>query len=152
MKHVNVGDFIKENKCYEGRDEDLDTNILDEDKLLDILEPIFDEAAAEGQGVVADFHVCEIFPERWFDLVLVLRSSTDVLYDRLTKRGYTGKKRDDNMESEIMQVILEEAREAYDTNIVHEVQSNTLQDMEGNIERVQQWCKQWISDNVSNDS
>jgi adenylate kinase len=147
-----VGELIEKHKCYEGRDDELDTNILDEDKLLDLMEPMIEQAAEDGQGVVADFHVCELFPERWFDLVLVLRTSTEVLFDRLTKRGYTGKKRDENMESEIMQVILEEAHEAYDKKIVHEVPSNTLQDMESNVQRVEQWSKQWISDNVSDDS
>lgn len=149
LKHLNVGELIKEHKCFEGRDEELDTNILDEDKLLDLMEPMIEEAAEEVQGVVVDFHVCEIFPERWFDLVLVLRTSTEVLFDRLTKRGYPDRKRDQNMESEIMQVILEEAREAYDPNIVQEVQSNTLNDMESNIQRVQQWTTQWIKDHVN---
>lgn len=112
------------------------------------MEPMIDQAAEDEVGVVVDYHVCEIFPERWFDLVLVLRSSTEVLYDRLTKRGYNDKKRAQNMESEIMQVILDEAREAYDTNIVHELQSNSLQDMDSNVKRIQQWVQQWIVDNA----
>lgn len=37
-------------------------------------------------GKVVDFHTCEIFPERWFDLVLVLRADTSPLYDRMEKR------------------------------------------------------------------
>ena len=47
---------------------------------------------------------CELFPERWFDLILVLRAKTDVLFDRLTERGYSEKKRGENLEAEIMQV------------------------------------------------
>lgn len=97
MKHVNVGEMIKEHKCHEGRDEDLNTYILDEDKLLDIMEGILDKAAEEDHGIVADFHVCEMFPERWFDLVLCLRTSTDVLFDRLSARGYNEKKRAGNV-------------------------------------------------------
>ena len=146
MKHVCVGDLIKEHKCYEGRDEELDTNILDEDKLLDIMENIFETAEEEGVGIVADFYACELFPERWFDLILVLRAETSVLFDRLTARGYKSKKLSENMECEIMQVILEEAREAYAPEIVHEVQSNTLEDMESNVTRMEEWCKQWIAD------
>jgi adenylate kinase len=152
MKHLNIGEIIQENKCYEGRDEALDTNILDEDKLLDVLETLVDEAAEEGVGVVADFHVCEIFPERWFDLVLVLRTRTEVLFDRLTSRGYSEKKRSENMECEIMQVILDEAREAYDPAIVHEVSSNTVEEMESNIKRVTDWSKQWVVDHATADS
>ena len=148
MRHVNVGEIIKEHKCYNGTDEELDTHILDEDKLLDLIEPLFQEAAQESVGIVADFHVCEMFPERWFDLVLVLRTTTEILYDRLTSRGYSERKRDENMESEIMQVILEEAREAYDPNIVHEIPSNTLEDSESAIVRVQEWTKQWQKDHA----
>ncbi|KAL7569249.1 hypothetical protein ACA910_016802 [Epithemia clementina (nom. ined.)] len=147
MQHLCVGDLIKEHNCFEGRDEDLETNILDEDKLLDIMEPMIQEAEDEGKGCVVDFHVCEIFPEKWFDLVLVLRADTEVLYDRLTSRGYSDRKRSANMESEIMQVILDEAREAYDSNIVQEVKSNTIEQMESNVQRIQQWEKQWILDN-----
>jgi adenylate kinase len=152
MKHLNIGEIIKENKCYEGRDEELDTHILDEDKLLDVLEGLIDEATEEGVGVVADFHVCEIFPERWFDLVLVLRTRTEVLFDRLTNRGYSEKKRSENMECEIMQVILDEAKEGYDAAIVHEVSSNTVEEMEGNIQRVKDWSTQWIIDHGTTDS
>ena len=149
MKHICVGDVIKEQKCYEGRDEELDSFILDEDKLLDTLEPMLE--AASDQGVVMDFHSCEIFPERWFDLVLVLRANTEVLYDRLTARGYSEKKRSENMECEIMQVILEEAREAYAMEIVHEAQSNTIEEMESNVERLNQWSIEWTSDHAVDD-
>ena len=148
MMHISPGEIAREKKLYDGWDEDLQTNILDEDKLLDTMETMFEEAEEddEGEGIVVDFHMCEIFPERWFDLVLVLRAKTEVLFDRLTKRGYPEKKRSENMESEIMQVILDEAREAYDRNIVQELPSNTLEDMETNVARVEEWRKQWMVD------
>ena len=149
LTHLNVGEMIRENRCYEGRDEELDANILDEDKLLDLLEGLLDNAAEEGQGVVIDFHMPTIFPERWFDLVLVLRTKTELLFDRLAARGYNDKKRDENMEAEIMQIILEEARESYAEEIVHEVESNSVEDMDQNILRVEAWCKKWIEDNTS---
>jgi adenylate kinase len=155
MKHICVGDIIKEHKCYDGRDEELDSYILDEDKLLDILEPMFlqdSSSTSTDNGIVAEYHSCDLFPERWFDLVLVLRTSTEVLFDRLTARGYNPRKRSENMECEIMQVVLEEAREAYAPEIVHEVQSNTLQDMEANVARVVEWIKQWIADNNQNEN
>ena len=50
-------------------------------QLLDELEPIM-----EPGGVIVDFHSAELFPERWFDLVLVLRSETAQIFDRLTAR------------------------------------------------------------------
>mmetsp|Transcript_7631 Transcript_7631/g.11316 ORF Transcript_7631/g.11316 Transcript_7631/m.11316 type:complete len:150 (+) Transcript_7631:93-542(+) len=147
MKHLSVGDIVKQHKCYEGRDEELDSYILDEDKLLDIMEPMIQDAAEDGIGVVVDYHSCDFFPERYFDLVLVLRAKTEVLYDRLKiGRGYSEKKISENMECEIMQVVLDEARESYQAEIVHEVPSNTLEEMESNVARVEQWCAQWIKD------
>ncbi|KAL7524206.1 hypothetical protein ACHAWF_000862 [Thalassiosira exigua] len=147
LKHVNVGDLIREHKFHDGRDDALDTYILDEDKLLDFMEGALQECADDGRGVVADYHSCELFPERWFDLILVLRAETTVLYDRLTARGYNEKKRSENLEAEIMQVVLDEAKESYDAEIVQELPSNTVEDMESNVERCRQWVEQWNANN-----
>jgi len=147
LKHINVGELIKQYKFYDGFDDTLETHILDEDKLLDLMESMFQECADNNMGIVADYHSCELFPERWFDLVLVLRTNTDILYDRLEKRGYNEKKRSENLEAEIMQVVLEEARESYDLEIVHEVPSNTVEDMESNVERCRLWIEQWVANN-----
>jgi adenylate kinase len=65
--------------------------------------------------------------------VLVLRAETSVLFDRLTSRGYSDEKRSENIECEIMQICLEEAMESYDTTIVNELPSNTLEDLENSI-------------------
>ena len=50
---------------------------------------------------------------RWFDLVVVLTCDNTVLYDRLQARNYRDNKIQENVECEIMQVVLEEARESY---------------------------------------
>jgi adenylate kinase len=92
-----------------------------------------------------------LFPERWIDLVLVLRCDSTVLYDRLTARGYKGKKLEENMDSEIMQVLLDEAREAYREEIVVELRSEEVGDVEGNLERVERWVEGWRRDNAGGD-
>jgi adenylate kinase len=53
------------------------------------------------------------------------------------------------MESEIMQVILDEARESYAHEIVHEVPSNTVEDLQSNVQRVCAWCDQWMKDHAA---
>ena len=154
LTHFNIGEIIKEKKFTREYDEQLQTHILDEDALLDHLEILFEnersrqEDDEELRGVVADYHSCEMFPERWFDLVLVLRTDTHILYDRLIQRRYDEQKRDQNMECEIMQVLLEEARESYAPEIVVELKNNTLEDIEGNVQRVKQWYDQWIEDHT----
>jgi adenylate kinase len=76
----------------------------------------------------------------------VLRCDSTTLYDRLTSRGYKGKKLDENMDSEIMQVLLDEARESYKEEIVVELRSDRVEDVEGNVERVERWVEQWRKD------
>lgn len=139
---MNIGDFVKEHRCYQERDEAFDTYILDEDLLIDELDPIVSDG-----GYVIDFHTPEIFPERYFDLVLVLRADTESLFDRLTERGYSDMKRSENIECEIMQVVLEAARESYSHDIVHDLPSNTLEDMESNIQRAVEWYDAWKKQN-----
>lgn len=41
-------------------------------------------------GYIIDWHVCDVFPKSWIDLVVVLRTNNTVLYDRLKGRGYSG--------------------------------------------------------------
>ena len=134
--------LYQENGCLGEWDEEYQTHFLEEDKLLDLLE----EKQKPG-GIIVDHHGTDIFPERWFDIVFVLRTDNTTLYDRLAAgRGYTGKKLEDNIQCEIFQTILEEARESYREEIVHELQSNTAEDQEQNCARVLAWIQQWHQD------
>ena len=79
--------------------------------------------------------------------VLVLRASNTVLFDRLTARGYAAAKVAENVECEIMQVILDEAKESYAAEIVHEMPSENLEQMDANVARVGTWLAAWKADN-----
>ncbi|GJE86019.1 adenylate kinase family protein [Phanerochaete sordida] len=138
LKHINVGDLVKEKNLYEEYDEEWQSYTVDEDKLLDELEPIVSEG-----GIILDWHTCEIFPERWADLVVVLRCDHTKLWDRLEKRGYPLKKIQENNEAEIMEVVLDEARSSYPPEIVVELQSEGTEDLEANVARIVQWINAW---------
>ena len=62
-------------KAFEEFDEARQCQVLDEDRVLDAMEPDLGRG-----GFVVDYHACELFPERWFDLVLVLRVGRDVAF------------------------------------------------------------------------
>ncbi|KAJ2928919.1 hypothetical protein H1R20_g8285, partial [Candolleomyces eurysporus] len=141
LNHINVGDLVKEKNLYEEYDPEWESYTVDEDKLLDELEPI----VAEG-GIILDWHTCEIFPERWPDLVIVLRCDHSKLWERLEKRNYPLKKIQENNEAEIMQVVLEEARSSYPNEIVIELNSESTEDLESNITRIVQWISNWQQD------
>ena len=48
-----------------------------------------------------------------------------------------------------MEVLLQEAHEAFDSQIVIELTSNTSDEMESNVDRIVDWVKQWKLDNAS---
>ncbi|EKX40217.1 hypothetical protein GUITHDRAFT_158342 [Guillardia theta CCMP2712] len=152
--HVNVGDLVKTKSLHAGKheDEEFDSKVVlfqwlglrwhsfhtgrrfDCDELEDQM--------SQG-GNVVDFHTCDFFPERWFDLVVVLRTDNDILYPRLEKRGYSTKKIQENVECEIMCVVAEEARESYKEEIIWMLQSNSIPDLEANVARITHQVKQW---------
>jgi adenylate kinase len=49
-----------------------------------------------------------------------------------------------------MNVVLEEAREAYAEEIVIPLQSENTEDLESNVSRVVQWIEAWRRDQESN--
>ncbi|XP_065194843.1 adenylate kinase isoenzyme 6-like [Sycon ciliatum] len=140
LKHIDIGVVAKEQNLYEEFDEEYSCPILDEDRVIDELE----EEVGQG-GVIVEYHGCSFFPERWFDIVFVTRADNTILYNRLEERGYAGKKLSDNVQCEIFQTVLEEARESYDEHIVHELQSDTPEQLVSNVERISQWVQAWIS-------
>jgi adenylate kinase len=180
LRHLSVNQVVKDKSCHEGWDDELKTWIVDEDKLLDEIEPQLEEG-----GNIIDWHVCEVFPERLIDLVVVLRVDSQLLYDRLKARYVfrllfllvarlslmrrvqrlsrfvptlptiatpddadwgLEKKLQENLDSEIMQVILEEARESYNEQIVIELRSDNADEIDTNVERISQWVKNWERD------
>jgi adenylate kinase len=75
--HIECSKLVVEKKLYLERDEEFDTFLIDDDALCDELE----EQMSRG-GNIVDSHSIDYFPERWFDLVLVLRTDNTVLFDR----------------------------------------------------------------------
>lgn len=67
----------------------------------------------------------------------------------MINRDYAEAKLQENLDSEIMEVLLQEAREGFDEEIVIELMSNTSDEMESNVDRIEAWVKQWKLDNTS---
>jgi adenylate kinase len=97
-------------------------------------------------GVVLEFHAASLFPAEWFDLVIVLRCNNTVLFDRLMRRGYGAAKVAENVEAEIMQVVEDEVREAFEPEQVVVLPSESLEQLEENAERCAQWMAAWRAD------
>jgi len=75
-KLVNVGQYAKDNGHISDYDPARDCGVLDEDPLLDDLE----EIQKEGNNIF-EYHGADLFPERWFKLVVVLNTGLFVFTD-----------------------------------------------------------------------
>jgi len=141
MVHVEVSSLVKELELYDSWHEEHDVPEFDEDKVCDELET----RLAKG-GHIVDFHSCDFMPERWFQLVLVLRTDNEILYPRLEARGYPEKKITENVDAEIARICLDEASGAWPKEIVIELASDNAQQLEENAQRTKSWlqnyCKQ----------
>ncbi|KAK4884549.1 hypothetical protein RN001_000820 [Aquatica leii] len=123
LKWLEISKIAKENSCIEEYDPVYQCAVLDEDKLLDGLEDIMGAG-----GNIVDYHSCELFPERWFDIVFVLRTDNTTLYDRLVNRGYE-----------------EEAKASYATHIVHELVNSNYEELESNLQKIYVWLQEWFN-------
>ncbi|KKA25975.1 hypothetical protein TD95_002152 [Thielaviopsis punctulata] len=143
LTHLSVNQVVKDRECHDGYDEEYSSWIVDEDKLLDAIED-----QVKAGGCIIDWHACDLFPESWIDLVVVLRAPSATLYDRLRARNYAEAKLQENMDAELMDVLIGEAREAFDERIVVELQSADVGDVDENVERVVAWVENWRKDNA----
>ncbi|KFX93835.1 hypothetical protein V495_07856 [Pseudogymnoascus sp. VKM F-4514 (FW-929)] len=144
LTHLSINTVVKDKGCHDGWDEEYQSWIVDEDKLLDEIE----EEVKQG-GYIIDWHACDLFPKSWIDLVVVLRVNSTILYDRLKLRNYPELKLQENLDSEIMEVLLQEARDSYDEEIVVELTSNTSEEVDSNVARIEAWVEQWTKDNAA---
>ena len=109
LRQIDVGVIVKTEGFYTEYLEEWQSYEVNEDQLLDHLEPLtgtkapepvesadFDqdeltqakeqEESEQRGGLVLDWHTCDVWPERWVDLVVVLRCDHSVLWQRLEKR------------------------------------------------------------------
>ncbi|KAK5135946.1 hypothetical protein LTR08_004404 [Meristemomyces frigidus] len=143
LHHLDINAIVKQHNIGEASTDpdDPTTVIVDEDRLLDCI-----ENELEDGGQIIDWHACDLFPPSLIDLVCVVRCENGALYDRLKERGYKGKKLEENMDCEIMEVLLQEARDAYDADIVVELRSDSTADIDSNVDRIVTWVENWRKD------
>merc|ERR1740123_2659882 len=148
---VDLNLIIKTKKFYEGKDEERDCLIVDEDALMDYVEQTFIDNPNGSVGNVFDSHLCACFDAKWFDLVVVLRCDNTTLFDRLSERKYSKEKVSENVEAEIMQIILDEAVQTFGKQIVIELNNNNNEQMEQNIDDLKKWIATFANDDKAND-
>lgn len=110
--YFDVGDFIKKYKIYDSYDKKFNTYLVDVDVLVRVLSDTVKGISKEGwKGIVLDGHLSHYLSCKLVDYVVVVRCDVKALRKRLAKRKYSKKKIDENVEAEIMETCLIEARD-----------------------------------------
>eukprot|EP00922_Rhytidocystis_sp_ex-Travisia-forbesii_P056310 GHVS01083394.1.p1 GENE.GHVS01083394.1~~GHVS01083394.1.p1 ORF type:complete len:244 (+),score=48.82 GHVS01083394.1:296-1027(+) len=163
LKHICVGELVQQHQLYQHWDDEMGCSVFDENMVLEKLEDVIkqcgggvdgdgvvgtstgDVVVSSGEGgVVVDFHSCWFLPTDWFDLVVVLRNETAVLYERLENKLYKENKITENIECEIFQIVLDEAVEQFSEDIVVQLNNNTMSELEDNVRHIKTWIRQWV--------
>jgi adenylate kinase len=105
-RYIDVSDVIKKHKLNEGYDKAKKCWIVDARKLN---KAIMDEV--KGNAVI-DSHMSHYLPKKYVDLVIITKCSLKTLANRLKKKKYSKSKIKANLEVEIFDVCLNEAKEA----------------------------------------
>ena len=107
-RYIDVNKVIKENNISEGYDKKRKCKIVDIKKLNNILEKIIKESK---ESLVIDSHMSHFLNPNLVDYIVITKTSLKKLKNRLKKRGYSKSKIEENLEVEIMDICLNEAKE-----------------------------------------
>jgi broad-specificity NMP kinase len=98
LKHFDISAMVKNDpNLQDGYDAESQAYFLNEDAIVDALET---HMAGPGGCVVDTHSLIDYFPERWFSLVVCLQTDNTVLFDRLSRRGYSQNKVSENVQCE----------------------------------------------------
>lgn len=106
LKYIDLSKVIKEKKLYESYDRKLKTYIVDIKKIKKLLTDI-----AKEDNIIIDSHLAHYSNKKYVGLCIVTKCDISVLKKRLEKRKYPKAKIRENLDAEIFDVCLIEARE-----------------------------------------
>lgn len=110
--YFDVNSFVKKAHIYSSYDRQRRCYVVDEAKLARSLIKVREKEIKTGKkGIILDSHLSHYFPPECADLCLVARCSLKALRQRLQDRGYGKAKIRENLDAEIFEACLSEARE-----------------------------------------
>jgi len=108
-KYIDVKKIISKNKgVVKGYDKIRKCKIIDIKKLN---KKLIDLIKKSKEDLVIDSHLSHYLPKKYVDLCVVVKCDLKVLKKRLKKRRYSEKKIRENLDVEIFDICLNEAKE-----------------------------------------
>ncbi|MBI2672093.1 AAA family ATPase [Candidatus Woesearchaeota archaeon] len=108
FRYIDVNRLIKENKIAENYDWKRKAYVVDIKKLNKLLISIIKKSR---ENLIFDSHLSHFLPAKYVNLCVILKCKLKTLKKRLIKRKYNELKLNENMDSEIFNLCLNEAIE-----------------------------------------
>ena len=108
---IDVNQIIKQNKLNNKYDKKRKCNIIDIKKLNKILIKTIKQNKKDKKNIIIDSHFSHYLPKKYVDLCIITKTELKILEKRLKKRKYSKAKIRENLDSEIFDVCLNEAKE-----------------------------------------
>ncbi len=115
-KYVDVNKIISERNLEESYDKEKKCKIIDTDELNKVLIKMI----KKNNNLVIDSHLSQYLPKKYVEKCYVTKCNLKELEKRLKKRKYSKEKIRENLDAEIFDICLTEAKEQrYDIEIVY---------------------------------
>ena len=110
--YFDVNSYAKKAHLYRSYDQKRQSYVVDEAKLACSLVKVRQKAIKTGsEGLIFDSHMSHFLPSKYADLCIVASCSLKALGKRLQGKGYSKAKVRENLDAEIFDTCLIEARE-----------------------------------------
>jgi len=113
-KYIDINEVMTKNKLFSGYDKKRNCEIIDIKKLnFFLIKKIFNNKKFlknSKKGIIIDSHLSHYLPKKHIDLCIVTKCDLKELSKRLKKRKYSKNKIKENLECEIFDVCLNEAK------------------------------------------
>jgi len=106
-KNIDVNLLIKRHHLYDYYDRHLKEYVVDTKKLNKYIIKV----VKKNNKILIDSHLSHYLPSKYVDLCVITKCSLSKLKQRLEKRKYSEKKIRENLDSEIFDICLNEAKE-----------------------------------------
>ncbi|MDO8556611.1 MAG: adenylate kinase family protein [Nanoarchaeota archaeon] len=111
-EYLDVNTLIQPYHLAQGYDEQLKTYLINKKRLIKTLNMIINKSKTL---LIIDSHLSHYLPKKYVKLCIITKCTMPILKQRLSKRGYTGRKIQENLDSERFDVCLVDAAAQHHT-------------------------------------
>jgi len=133
-RYIDVNKLIEKEEISSGYDRKRRCKIIDIRRLNNLLINLINNSK---KNLIIDSHLSHYLPKKYVDLCVVTKCDLKVLEKRLRKRGYTKDKIRENLDCEIFDICLNEAKELRHRVIVIDTTKGI------NISEISKVVKKW---------